>query len=115
MNLLLAALVGGLFAAATYLMLRRSTVKLLIGLSILSHGANLFLFSAAAPREREAPLVPPGQTVPPEPVADPLPQALVLTAIVISFAVVVFAVVLVHRTHQASGVRDVDSLRTTEK
>lgn len=114
MHLLLAVLVGALFAAATYLMLRRSTVKILIGLSLLGHATNLFVFSAAGPHHREPPVIPRGEEAALQPVADPLPQALILTAIVITFAVVVFAVVLVHRTHQTTGVRDVDNLARRE-
>lgn len=115
MHLLLALVVGALFAAATYLMLRRSTVKMLIGLSLLGHAANLVVFGAAGPEVRRPPVIPAGREGIAHAVADPLPQALILTAIVISFAVVVFAVVLVHRTHQAAGVRDVDSLTGPER
>ncbi|HJL15106.1 MAG TPA: NADH-quinone oxidoreductase subunit K [Sandaracinaceae bacterium LLY-WYZ-13_1] len=111
---MLSALVGVLFAASIYLMLRHSTVKILIGLSLLGHAANLFVFSAAGPHRRDPPVIPSGEEAVSHPVADPLPQALILTAIVITFAVVVFAVVLVHRTHQTTGVRDVDSLAKRE-
>jgi multicomponent Na+:H+ antiporter subunit C len=38
----------------------------------------------------------------------------VLTAIVIGFGVLAFAVVLIHRAHQAVGTDDVDRMRTTD-
>ena len=41
MILLLAIAIGTLFAGAVYLMLRRSVVKLILGLVLLSHGVNL--------------------------------------------------------------------------
>ncbi len=44
MDIVLAITVGGLYAAGIYMMLRRSVVKLLIGLGLLSHAANLLIF-----------------------------------------------------------------------
>jgi multisubunit Na+/H+ antiporter MnhC subunit len=46
MFFLLSFVVGGLFAAGLYLMLRRSIVKLIFGLVLLSHAANLLIFTA---------------------------------------------------------------------
>ncbi|MDQ3034407.1 MAG: Na+/H+ antiporter subunit C [Myxococcota bacterium] len=115
MHALLAVVVGALFACAMYLMLRRSMVKLLIGLSLLGHAANLLLFTASGPHRRSPPIVPEGLDAPIGAVADPMPQALVLTAIVIGFGVVAFAVALVHRTHKAVGSDDLDKLKTTDR
>ena len=47
MELYLAVVVGALYAIALYLMMRRSIVRLVIGLAILSHAANLLIFTAA--------------------------------------------------------------------
>ncbi len=44
MNLVLALLVGVLFACGAYLLLRRDAVKLVLGLSLLSYGINFVLF-----------------------------------------------------------------------
>jgi multicomponent Na+:H+ antiporter subunit C len=115
MNVILAVVIGGLYAAGLYMMMRRSIVKLVIGLALLSHGANLLIFSTSGLIREHAPVVPPGADGPPVPFADPLPQALVLTAIVISFGVVAFAVVLFHRTYEALGTDDLDVMRTTER
>lgn len=106
MHVLLAVLVGGLYATALYLILRRSIVQLLIGLVLLGHGAHLLIFTAAGLTRGGAPLVPEGAEAPPVPYADPLPQAIILTSIVISFGLLAFAVALVHRTITVTGTDD---------
>lgn len=115
MSLILAIVVGGLYAAGLYMMMRRSIVKLLIGLALLSHAANLLIFTAGGLTRGRPPIVPEGAQQPAEAVADPLPQALILTAIVISFGVLAFAVVLVQRTHEAVGSDNLDEMTTTEQ
>jgi multicomponent Na+:H+ antiporter subunit C len=111
----LALLVGVLYGAGFYLMLRRSIVKLIIGLALLGNAANLLIFTASGLTRGGSPLVPPGQTRPLGTIADPLPQALILTAIVIGFGVLAFAMVLVYRTYQTSGTDDSDHLTATDK
>ncbi len=110
MTVLLAIVAGFLFAAAIYLMLRRSVLKLALGLSLLANAANLVIFVAAGLTRGEPPLVPDGENAPPPGAADPLPQAMVLTAIVISFAVLAFTLTLMHRVYQEGGSDDVDDL-----
>ena len=97
MEPLLAIAVGLLYAAAIYMMLRRSIVKLVIGLMLLSNAANLLIFTSAGVTAGAPPLIPEGASIPDGVIADPLPQALILTAIVIAFGVLAFAVVLIHR------------------
>lgn len=110
----LAIVVGGLYAAAVYLIGRRSIVKLVIGLALLGHASNLLIFSAGGVTRGRPPLIRPGDEALIAPYADPLPQALILTAIVISFGVLAFALVLVHRAYTAVGSDDVDAIRTTD-
>ena len=110
MTVLLAIAAGVLFAAAVYLMLRRSVLKLALGLSLLANAANLVIFVSAGLTRGEPPLVADGATAPPPGAADPLPQAMVLTAIVISFAVLAFTLTLMHRVYQEGGSDDVDDL-----
>lgn len=105
----LALVVAVLYAAGVYMMLRRSVVKLLIGIALLSHASNLLVFSAAGVGSGRPPLVSDAGPLP-GPTADPLPQALVLTAVVIGFGVLAFAIVLLHRTHEEIGSDDVDRL-----
>lgn len=97
MHLLMSIVVGMLFAAGFYLMLRRNVTRLVIGLAILGHAANLLLLMAGGLFGGEPPIVLAGRVAPPQPHADPLVQALVLTAIVIGLAVQAFALVLVRQ------------------
>ncbi len=115
MNLLLPVVVGGLVACGFYMMMRRSMIKLVIGLSLLSHAANLAIFTAGDLRRSNAPFIPEGELTLTQPHADPLPQALILTAIVISFGVQAFAIALIVRTFQATQTDDLDELKTTEE
>ena len=118
MTVLLALTIGCLYGAGVYLMLRRSLFQLVLGLVLLSHGANLLIFTAGMPRTpaRAAPPILLADTGAPEPgAADPVPQALILTAIVISFGVLAFALTLFHRTHQVTGSDDPDHLRASDQ
>lgn len=115
METVLAIVVGGLYAAGLYMMMRRSIVKLIIGLALLSHAANLLIFTAGGLTREHPPLIPEGKKVPTEPVADPLPQALILTAIVISFGVLAFSLVLVHRVYETVGTDDINMMKSTDQ
>jgi multicomponent Na+:H+ antiporter subunit C len=114
MDTILAFVVGVLYAAGLYLMMRRSIVKLILGLAILSHAANLLIFTAGGLVRAGSPIIRQNSSTPDLPIADPLPQALILTAIVISFAVLAFAAVLIHRAYQSAGDDDPDNLRKTD-
>ena len=103
-----------LYAAGVYLLLRRNIVKLIFGLALLGHAANLLIFTVGGLVRARPPLVESGAPAPPPGVADPLPQALVLTAIVIGFAVIAFSAVLVKRVFAATGTDDTDTLRSTD-
>jgi multicomponent Na+:H+ antiporter subunit C len=114
MELLLALIIGGLFAGGIYMLLRRSIVKLVVGLILLGHGANLLIFLMGRLTPGQVPLIPAGATQPLGPFADPLPQALVLTAIVIGFGLQAFTLVLVRRLYQTTHTDDLDQLKTSE-
>lgn len=114
MEPVLAIVVGVLYAGGFYLMLRRSIVKLILGLTFIGNAANLLIFTAAGLTRASPPLISLGATRPPEPFADPLPQALILTAIVIGFGVLAFAMVLVYRAYQVTGTDDIDNMTTTD-
>ncbi|MBS4059345.1 MAG: Na+/H+ antiporter subunit C [Bacteroidetes bacterium] len=115
MEFLLAILIGGLFAAAIYMILRRSIIKLIIGLSFLAHAANLLIFTLGRVIRGKAPLIEEGSKHITEAVADPLPQALILTAIVISFGVTAFTIVLIQQVYQSVGVDDSDKLKASDQ
>ena len=114
MTVVLAVVIGLLYAAGLYLVMRRSMVKLILGLALLAHGANLLIFTVGGLTRGGTPIVPPGQETLVPPYPDPVPEALVLTAIVIGFAVQAFALVLVKRAHRETGADDLDSLRSTD-
>jgi multicomponent Na+:H+ antiporter subunit C len=112
---LLAVALGVLYGAGIYMMMRRSVVKVVLGLALLGHAANLLIFTVGRLTRVAAPLVPEGATAPVAPYADPLPQALILTAIVIGFGVQVFALVLFRQAHRTVGVDDIDQLTSTDR
>lgn len=114
METLLALAVAVLYACGLYLMLRRNLVKFIIGLGLLSHGANLLIFTAGGLMRGKPPMLSGSEGVPLPLTADPLPQALILTAIVISFAVLAFALVLLLRAYRSTGSDDLNDLRSTE-
>ncbi len=114
MDILLAIVIGVLFAAAVYVMLRRSLVKLIIGLSLLAHAGNLLIFTLGRLVRGQPPLIPADATVPNGPVADPVPAALILTAIVIGFGVQAFAVVLIKRAYRVIGTEDLNSMNASD-
>lgn len=119
----LAILVGFLYAFGFYLMLRRSLIKVILGLALFAHGANLMILAAADARRAgdpsaggvHLPIVQEGQQQLAEPFADPLPQALVLTAIVIGFGLQAFTLVLAKRAYAQLGVDDVDAMGASDR
>ncbi len=114
METIMSFAVGALFATSIYMMLRRSIVKLVIGLILLSNSANLLIFTVSGMDRGLPPLVPAGMDLPLGGWADPLPQALILTAIVIGFGVLAFAVVLIHRAYEIIKEDDLDKMRSTD-
>lgn len=116
MTLVLALAVGLLYAVGTYLLLQRSLTRIIIGLGLMGHGANLLLLMAGG-----LPGVPPligGDGRPPAGAADPLPQALALTAIVITFGITAFLLALAYRswtlTHDDEVEDDLEDRRIAE-
>ena len=114
MEPVIAVAIGLLYAAAIFLMLRRSIVKLVIGLMLLSNAANLLIFTTAGMTRGAPPLIPEGASAPLQAIADPLPQAVVLTAIVIAFGVLAFAVVLIRRAYEVVKADDLDKMKETD-
>jgi multicomponent Na+:H+ antiporter subunit C len=99
MSLITLGIAALLFAAGTYLILQRLLTRVIIGLGLVSHGANLLIMlSAGEPGE---PPVLTGAAA--AGVADPLPQAMVLTAIVITFGVTAFLLALALRSFLLTG------------
>jgi multicomponent K+:H+ antiporter subunit C len=105
MEPLVSILVGLMTASGVYLVLRRRTFPVMLGISMLGYAVNVFLFVSGRLTLNSAPLLGQGITNFP----DPLPQALVLTAIVIGFAMTAFLIVLALRALRDLGDDQVDS------
>lgn len=93
MTTLVGATAAFLFAVGTYLVLQRKLSRIIIGLGLLTHGANLLLITSG--RRGSPPII---GTDDPGAFSDPLPQALALTAIVITFAVTSLLLALAYRS-----------------
>ena len=115
MELILAIVVGVLYGCGIYMMMRRSIVKWIIGLVLLSHAANVLIFVLGGLTRGRPPVIPAGAAELAGPVADPLPQALILTAIVIGFGVQAYALILIKRVYQTVGMDDMDQMRSTDQ
>jgi multicomponent Na+:H+ antiporter subunit C len=115
MEAVLAIVVGGLYAAGLYLMMRRNVFKLVLGVALLGHAANLFLFAMGRLKQGHPPLITTGESHLNGLIADPVPQALILTAIVIGFGVQAFATVLIRRCFEILGTDDLDRMKSTDQ
>ena len=99
MSLISLAVAATLFSVGTYLILQRTLSRVIIGIGLISHGANLLIMLAGS-----GPANPPvlaGSEI--LPIADPLPQAMVLTAIVITFGITAFLLALALRSYLLTG------------
>jgi multicomponent K+:H+ antiporter subunit C len=103
MEILIALVIAVLVACGVYLMLRARTFPVILGLTLLSYGVNLFIFVMGRLTPGAPAVI--GQA---DQYSDPLPQALVLTAIVIGFAMTAFLLVLSLRGRAELGNDHVD-------
>lgn len=115
MEILLVIIIGLLYAAGIYMILRRSLVKLIIGLLLLGNGANLLIFVLGKIVKGRPPLIDASESVLEGLYADPIPQALILTAIVLSFGLQSFSIILVKRAYQVVKTDDMDKMNTTDE
>ena len=99
MEFLVATGLGALTSAGVYLLLRRQTFPVIIGLTLLTYAVNVFIFAMGRLAINQPAIIQKGVTQ----YADPLPQALVLTAIVISFGMTALIVVLALRGYLETG------------
>lgn len=98
---------GVLFGVGTYLMLSKNLLRIILGLSLFSHGAHLMLLSVSGLKKGAAPLL--GEEA--ASYTDPIPQALMLTSIVITFALTAYVLVLGYRTYIELGTDDLKQLK----
>ena len=111
-GVVLATVLGALFALGTFLVLRRDVVRVVWGVAVVGQAANLYLVTMGG----LAGIAPIGKfgKEGTAGVTDPLVQALVLTAIVISFGTTAFALVLTYRVYEEHGTVDVGKLGAGE-
>lgn len=110
----LALLIGLLAGIATWLMLSRNLVRLLLGFGMLGNAVNLLIFTSGRLTRDVPPIVPEGAEALAGAYANPLPQALVLTAIVIGFGLLAFALVLAWQAYVRLGTIRTDEMRVAE-
>jgi multicomponent Na+:H+ antiporter subunit C len=104
MTLTIALVAGVLFATGTYLLLQKLLSRIIVGLGLIAHAANLVLLGSGG-----APGNPPIVEQPATgPFSDPLEQAMVLTAIVITFGVTGLLLALAYRSWADSGEDEVE-------
>ncbi|ATP13060.1 Na+/H+ antiporter subunit C [Bartonella henselae] len=108
MEIILSLSIGVLVGSGIWLVLRPRTFQVILGLSLISYGVNLFMFSMSRPRSNAAPIVDPATVINPANYVDPLPQALVLTAIVIGFATTALFLVILLVSRGLTGSDHVD-------
>lgn len=96
MSIVLAATAALLFGCGTFLLLQRQLTRIIVGLSLLAHGANLLLLLSSGPVGHPTFV----GSAPSEDFLDPLPQAFVLTAIVITFGVTAFLLAIAYRSYE---------------
>lgn len=113
MNLVIAIIVGLLFASSIYLLLNRSFFKLILGVIIFGYATIFFLFVVSGTTRNNPPLLTEG--VNPAELADPLPQAMTLTAIVIGIGIQLFVIALLKKVFEILKTDDLDELNFTDE
>ncbi len=107
METIMIILIGVLVTVATYFILSKNVIRIILGTALLSHAVHMLILTIGEVKKGEAPILgPDGSTY-----TDALPQALILTAIVIGFAVTAFVLVLAFRTYKTNGTDNLEEMR----
>lgn len=101
----IAITVGLLTFGAFYLFSKRELLRVILGMVLLGHAANLAIIAAGGTDRRGLPFAGHSDV---ERQADALPQAFVLTAIVIAFAITVLLLTLAVTGRDDDAVADAD-------
>ncbi len=104
MSVVLALAAAVLFATGTWLLLQRQLSRIIVGIGLCGHGANVVLIGSGGGRGAP-PLIGTGD---PAGFADPLPHAFALTAIVITFGVTTLLLAIGLRSWQLTGDDEVE-------
>lgn len=94
MTVVLAAAAAALFGCGTYLLMQRQLTRIVIGLGMLAHGANLLIVMSRGGRANPTFVDGAAESS----MLDPLPQAFVLTAIVIGFGTTSLLLAIAYRS-----------------
>jgi multicomponent Na+:H+ antiporter subunit C len=111
MTLVFSLAIAILIGSGAYLLLKHDLIRVVVGVLLLSNGANLFIMSAGLTRG-PAPIYPIADS---GRVADPLVQAMTLTAIVITFGVTALLLSLIYRVYAAHATLDTGTLAEVEE
>lgn len=101
---------GLIFIGFLIMLVKHNLIKVILGLSILETGVNLFLVSIGYINNGTAPVFS-NAGIESKNMVDPVPQALALTAIVIGVAVLALALSLAIRLYQHYGTLDLRQIR----
>jgi multicomponent Na+:H+ antiporter subunit C len=100
MELPMAAVIGVVFAAGTYMILRPNLIRVVMGFGLFSNATNLLLITVGGyTRTSGAPFVGADPKTA-QGLMDPLPPDIILTAIVISFAVGALMLIICYRVYK---------------
>jgi multicomponent Na+:H+ antiporter subunit C len=103
----MAAVIGSMFAAGTYMILRPSLIRMVMGFGLYSNAANLLLITCGGYSDAwESPFVRDGAAT----YMDPVPPDIILTAIVISFAVGALLLTVSYQVYVDHGTDDPEKL-----
>jgi len=108
MEWLISLSIGVLTATGVYLTLRMRTFPVVLGLTLLAYGVNIYLFAMGRLMVGHPSII----DTTAQNYSDPLPQALVLTAIVIAFGMTAYAIVLALKARSELGNDHVDGLHS---
>lgn len=107
METLIIIVAGVLVTIATYLLLSKNLVKVILGTALLTHGVHLLIMAMGGFKGDSVPIVEEGTSS----YIDALPQALILTSIVINFAVTASFLVLTYQVYKRTKTDDLSKLR----
>lgn len=107
METVIIILAGILVTVATYFLLSKNVIRIILGTSLLTHAVHLLIMIMGRLNKENVPLLGEVGTD----YADALPQALILTSIVISFGVTSIFLVVAYQTYQRTGTDQLGDLR----
>ncbi len=114
MELLMALVIGVLFAAGTYLLLRPNFIRVVMGLGLYSNAANMLLIASGGYKAIGLSPFVTSEDAQTSVMMDPLPPDIILTAIVISFAVGALFLTLCYRVYLDHGTDNPEELPNDE-